>query len=77
MERRKDRGREGQILIHWTLPATTRGPKNYPSQSVKYLRIEIDKNLNRKHHVHNIAENLKRKNALVVKIKNSGPLKTH
>ena len=40
----------------------------YPTDSVKYLGIRIDKNLNQKHHVSDIAIILNRANALFYKI---------
>ena len=42
----------------------------YPTDSVKYLGIRIEKNLNWKHHVSDIAIKLNRANALLFKIKN-------
>ena len=42
----------------------------YPTDSVKYLGIRIDKNLNWKHHVSDIAIKLNRANALLFKIRN-------
>ena len=39
--------------------------KLYPSQSVQYLDIKIDKNLNRKNHVNDITVKLIRTNALI------------
>ena len=41
----------------------------YPTDSVKYLDIKIDKNLNQKHHVSNIPIKLNRANALLFKIR--------
>ena len=42
----------------------------YPTDSVKYLHIRIDKNLNCKHHVSDVAIKLNRENALPFKIRN-------
>ena len=42
----------------------------YPSKSVKYLGIKIDKNLNWKQHIHDIAIKLNRANALLFTIRN-------
>ena len=42
----------------------------YPSKSVKYLGINIDKNLNWKQHIHDIAIKLNRANALLSVITN-------
>ena len=42
----------------------------YPTDSVKYLGIRIDENLNWKHHVSDIAITLNRANALLFKIRN-------
>ena len=42
----------------------------YPTGSVKYLGVGIDKNLNWKHHVSDIAIKLNRANALLFKITN-------
>ena len=41
----------------------------YPSQSIKYLCIKIDRNLNWKDHVNDIAVKLNRAGALLFKIK--------
>ena len=42
----------------------------YPTDSVEYLCIRIDKNLNWKHHVSDIAIKLNRADALLFKIRN-------
>ena len=42
----------------------------YPSQSVRYLGIKIDQNLNWKDHINDIAVKLNRANALLFKIRN-------
>ena len=42
----------------------------YPSQSVRYLGIKIDQNLNWKYHINDIANKLNRANALLFKIRN-------
>ena len=42
----------------------------YPSQSVRYLGIKIDHNLNWKDHINDIAVKLSRANAVLFKIKN-------
>ena len=42
----------------------------YPSQSVEYLGIKIDQNLNWKDHINDIAVKLNRANALLFKIRN-------
>ena len=42
----------------------------YPSQSVRYLGIKTDQNLNWKDHINDIAVKLNRANALLVKITN-------
>ena len=42
----------------------------YPTDSVKYLGIRIDENLNWKHHVSDVAIKLNRANALLFKIRN-------
>ena len=42
----------------------------YPSKSVKYLGLKIDKNLNWKVQTHDIATKLNRGNALLYKIRN-------
>ena len=42
----------------------------YPSQSVRYLGIKIDQNLNWKDHINDIAVKLNRVNALLFKIRN-------
>ena len=42
----------------------------YPSQSVRYLGIKIDQNLNWKDHINDIAVKLNRPNALLFKIRN-------
>ena len=42
----------------------------YPSKSVKYLGIKIDKNLNWKQHINDIAIKLNRANALLFTIRN-------
>ena len=42
----------------------------YPSQSVRYLGIKTDQNLNWKDHINNIAVKLNRANALLFKIRN-------
>ena len=44
----------------------------YRSQSVRYLGIKIDQNLNWKDHINDIAVKLNRANALLFKIKNFG-----
>ena len=48
----------------------------YPTDSVKYLGIRIDKNLNWKHHISDIAIKLNRTNALLFKIRNFVNLNT-
>ena len=48
----------------------------YPTDSVKYLGVGIDKNLNWKHHVSDIAIKLNRANALLFKIRNFVNVKT-
>ena len=42
----------------------------YPSQSVRYLGIKIDQNLNWKDHINDVAVKLNRANALLIKITN-------
>ena len=42
----------------------------YPSNSIKYLGVKIDENLNWKDHIHDIATKLNRANALLFKIRN-------
>ena len=42
----------------------------YPSNSIKYLGVKIDENLNWKDHIHYIATKLNRANALLSKIRN-------
>ena len=42
----------------------------YPSNSIRYLSVKIDENLNWKDHIHNIATRLNRANALLFKIRN-------
>ena len=42
----------------------------YPFNSIKYLGVKIDENLNRKDHIHYIATKLKRANALLFIIRN-------
>ena len=42
----------------------------YPSNSIKYLGVKIDENLNWKDHIHDIATRLNRANALLFKIRN-------
>ena len=42
----------------------------YPSNSIKYLGVKIDKNLNWNDHIHDIATKLNRANALLFKIRN-------
>ena len=42
----------------------------YPSKSIKYLGIKTDENLNWKQHIHDIAVNLNRANALLFTIRN-------
>ena len=44
--------------------------KLYPSKSVKYLGIKVDKNLNWKQHIYDIAIKLNRANALLSIIRN-------
>ena len=46
------------------------GKRLYTSQSVRYLGIKIDQNLNWKDHINDIAVKLKRANALLFKIRN-------
>ena len=46
------------------------GKRLYPSQSVRYLGIKIDENLNQKDHINDIAVKLNRANALLFKIRN-------
>ena len=41
-----------------------------PSNTIKYLGVKIDENLNWKDHIHEIATKLKRANALLFKIRN-------
>ena len=41
----------------------------YPSNSIRYLGVTIDENLNWKDHIHDIATRLNRANALLFKIK--------
>ena len=48
----------------------------YPTDSVKYLGVRIDENLNWKHHVSDIAIKLNRVNALLFKIRNFVNVKT-
>ena len=48
----------------------------YPTESVKYLGIRIDENLDWKHHVSDIAIKLNRANALLFKIRNFVNAKT-
>ena len=48
----------------------------YPTDSVKYLGVRIDENLNWKHHVSDIAIKLNRANALLFKIRNFVNVKT-
>ena len=48
----------------------------YPTDSVKYLGIRIDENLNWKHHVSDIATKLNRANVLLFKIRNFVNVKT-
>ena len=48
----------------------------YPTDSVKYLGVRIDENLNWKHHVSDIAIKLNRSNALLLKIRNFVNVKT-
>ena len=42
----------------------------YPSESIKYLGIKLDKNLNWKQHIHGVAIKLNRANALLYTIRN-------
>ena len=42
----------------------------YPSNSIRYLGVKIDENLNWKDHIHDIATRLNRANALLFKIRN-------
>ena len=42
----------------------------YPSNSVKYLGVKNDGNVNWKYHIHDIAAKLNRANALLLKIRN-------
>ena len=42
----------------------------YPSNSIRYLGVKIDENLNWKDHIHDIATKLNRANALLFKIRN-------
>ena len=42
----------------------------YPSNSIKYLGVKIDENLNWKDHIHDIATRLNRANGLLFKIRN-------
>ena len=46
------------------------GKRLYPSQSVRYLGIKIDQNLNWKDHINDIAVKLNRAFALLIKIRN-------
>ena len=48
----------------------------YPTDSIKYLGIRTDKNLNWKHHVSDIAIKLNRGNALLFKIMNFANVNT-
>ena len=48
----------------------------YPTDSLKYLGIRIDENLNWKHHVSDIAIKLNRANAVLFKIRNFVNVKT-
>ena len=41
----------------------------FPTLSVKYLGVKIDENLNRQHHINDLAAKLNRPNALLCKIK--------
>ena len=48
----------------------------YPSNSVKYLGVKINENLNCKDHIHNIATKLNKANAILFKIRNLNILKS-
>ena len=42
----------------------------YPTPSFKYLVVKIDENVNRNHHINDLAAKLNRANALLIKIRN-------
>ena len=44
--------------------------RHYPSNSLEYLDVKIDENLNWKDHSHDIATKLNRANVLLFKIRN-------
>ena len=48
----------------------------YPSNSIRYLGVKVDGNLNRKDHIHDVAIRLKRANTLLFKIRNYVDFKT-
>ena len=45
------------------------GKRLYPTESVKYLRVKIDTNLNWKYHVNDLFIKLNRANALIFKMR--------
>ena len=47
----------------------------YPCESVKYLGVKIDTNLNREHHVNDLSIKLNRANALLFKMRKYVSLK--
>ena len=47
----------------------TNGKKLYPTNSVKYLHLKIDENLNWKHQISDIATKLSRRNAILSKLR--------
>ena len=51
------------------------GERQYPAESVKYLEVKIDANLNSKYHVNDLSIKLNRANAVLFKIKKYVSLK--
>ena len=53
------------------------GKRLYPTESDKYLGVEIDANLTWQHHVNDISIKLNRANALLFKMRKYGSLEVY
>ena len=53
--------------LDYTIKIKLSRKRLYPSKSVKYLDIKIDKNLNWEQHIHDIAIKVNKANALMAK----------
>ena len=57
-------------MLHHGIKIKLNRKRLYPTPSVKYLEVKIDKNLNWYHHINDLKAKLYRANALLFKIGN-------